>query len=232
MLRALLLQALLPGARGLGSACMACRNCQSMQLRPNAGAFFNMCRPTPHGMQVEVEGLASERDSLTSEVQTAGASAKALRVQVTASQRELEAVTADLQRAQGRLSSLEAAQRAEQERDKKERAAATAAAEREAAAHRQRLAAERNAAQAAVQQGKEALARQAAALEQRAARMEEQGRGLVDRDAALQDKEREFEGQVGAGAGVTVLHPCWQQAALCCLLHQHWRAQLRSSWLM
>lgn len=75
-----------------------------------------------------MEGLARERDSLAAEVATAGASAKSLRVQVTASQRELEAVTADLQRAQARLASLEAAQRAEQERYQKERAAATAAA--------------------------------------------------------------------------------------------------------
>jgi hypothetical protein len=151
-------------------------------------------------LKAEVEGLAVQRDTLSSEAAAAGASAKALKVQIAAGQRELEALTADLQRAQSRLASLESAQRAEQERYQKERAAAVAAAERELAVQQARLAAERDAAAAAAKEGEQALERQAAALEARAARMEEQGRALVDRDAELAQREREFEAQVSSVA--------------------------------
>ena len=153
-------------------------------------------------VQAEVSELAQQRESLGAEVATAGAAAKSLKVQVTASQRELDAVPADLQRAQARLASLEGAQRAEQERYQKERAAAAASLEREAAAQQARLAAEREAAAVRIRQGEEALERQAAALEARAARMEEQGRSLVDRDAELAGREREFEEQVSHGVEV------------------------------
>lgn len=161
-------------------------------------------------LREEVEGLAAQRDTLASEAASAGASAKALKVQIAAGQRELDALTADLQRAQSRLASLESAQRAEQDRYQKERAAAAAAAEREAAAQQARLAGERDAAAAAAKESEQALARQAAALEARAARMEEQGRALVDRDAELAQREREFEAQVLCCLPL----PCGQPAGL------------------
>ena len=174
------------------------------QLQEASSAFLQQVEEMRRKYTAEVEALKADvtdlslrRDALAAEAQSAGASAKALQAQVAAAQQELEEVTRDLGRAQARLASLEEARRAEQQRYEAERAATTQELAAEAAAQRERLAAERTAAEAAARQAEAAAQRHAGALEQRAARIEEQARGLVERDAELQQKELEFEGQVG-----------------------------------